>query len=127
MTVTITARTAGDKTASLVTLQTEITALATQAATSGPQQASQAQLLKQKQESLVLGALDARRLDPATLISTMSVNTNIDPAVGAAITKLSSQVGGAADTLLRGAQIQAIQNAFAKGQINAASVLSTMS
>jgi hypothetical protein len=123
MTVTISQNTQSDKTALLVQKQAQVTALA---AITNPN-SSQLQLLEQTRRELVIGALDTRRLDPALVISTMSVNTNIDPAVGQLITKLSTQVGGAADDLLRSARIQAIHNAFAKGQISAANVLSTMS
>jgi hypothetical protein len=85
------------------------------------------QLLEQTRRELVIGALDTHRLDPALVISTMSVNTSIDPAVAQLITKLSTQVGGAADDLLRSARIQAIHNSLARGQVSATAILSTMS
>lgn len=122
MTVTVVQKTASDKTALLVQKQAQITVLA---AISNPNN-SQIQALAQAQTELVLGCLDSYRLDPGTVISTMSVNTNLDPAVGQLITKLSTQAGGGADSLLRSARIQAIQNALAKGQISAANVLSTL-
>ena len=122
MTVTIVQNNSHDKSALLVALQSEVTALA---AITAPN-SSQAQLLKSKQENLVSSCVDARRLDPATIIANLGVNTNIDPAVGQLITKLSTQVGGGADDLLRSARLQAIHNAIAKGQVSAASILSTM-
>jgi hypothetical protein len=123
MTVVISQNTTSDKSALLVQKAAQVTALA---AITNPNN-SQVQLLEQTRRELVIGALDTRRLDPATVISTMGVNTSIDPAVGQLITKLSTQVGGAADDLLRSARIQAIHNALAKGQISAVNVLSTMS
>lgn len=122
MTVVISQNNSHDKSALLLQKAAQVTALA---AITNPN-SSQVQLLEQTRRELVIGALDTRRLDPALVISTMSVNTSIDPAVGQLITKLATQVGGAADDLLRSARIQAIHNALAKGQINAASVLSTM-
>lgn len=121
MTVTIVSTNSHDKSAQLVQKAAQVTALA--AATPS---ASQAQALNQAQTEEVIACLDARRLDPAAVIANVGVNVNIDPAVGQLITKLATQVGGAADDLLRSARIQAIHNALAKGQINAASVLSTM-
>lgn len=122
MTVNIVQNNSHDKSALLVALQSEVTALAAIVAPNS----SQVQLLKSKQEQLVRSAIDARRLDPAAIITTMSINTSLDPAVGQLITKLATQIGGGADDLLRSARLSAIENAIAKGQTSAASILSTM-
>jgi len=126
MTVTISQQTTSDKTAQLVQKAAQITALA---AITNPNN-SQVQALAQARTELVVDCLTAGRLDPGTLISTMSVNVNLDPSIGAQITGLTNQTNGdlsARDVLLRSARIHAIQNALNKGQINAVSVLATMS
>jgi ATP-dependent Clp protease ATP-binding subunit ClpA len=109
-------------------IQTEITSL-----TNGPQNASTQQLLKLRQEHLVLSLLDEQRLDAGSILSTIAYNTAKLPAdLKSKITYLTSAAAGVgmpavdAAAELVSAQRQAVIELMANQAISAASILSTM-
>jgi hypothetical protein len=130
MTVTIVQNNSHDKSALLVQAAAKVTALA--AATPS---ASQSQALRQAQEELVRGCFDARRLDPAAVISTQGASVfstawlaKYHPEIAALTAQSTTQKVTAGDVSdqLRISQIRAVDDAMAQGITSAASILSTM-
>lgn len=91
--------------------------------------------LYQSQIEEVTQALNLGKLQPATVISTLSINVNLDPILGGQITQLTSLIAnnplmntsGALSSQLAACQEQAILNAVAKGSTSAANILAMMS
>jgi len=130
MTVTVVATTANSKQTQLVVKQSQVTALATAAATTSFQQTSQSLLLKQYQEELVRGCFDCTRLNAGAVISTFSSQftapwlAKYAPLIA---TLTANGTSGANSSLLTAEQIRAVDLAMAQGLVSAASILSTMS
>lgn len=129
MTITASQQSHTDKTAQLVKIQAQITALGT------PTSDTQRQLLKQTQEEFVRGCMDASKVHASTVISTIGAGVfsatwlaKYHPEIAKLNTQITNGVtGGDVGAQLIAAQIQAVDDAMAQGIVSAANIISSCS
>lgn len=129
MTITAVQQSINDKTVQLVAKQAQITALGI------PTSDSQRQLLKQYQEEFVRGCIDARKVNPTSIITTIGASVfsaawlaKYHPEIAALTAQVTAGVtSGDVQDQLFSARMHAIDDAMAQGITTASAIISACS